>query len=385
MRLSKICTQTTFLGILIFSISSNAALAIETKDASYRDYLREISRVNDYLDALDPDEATPRAASGLRHDVLEYRHFKDFSEVMARLHPDVEKETDIFFLMNTSDQRNQCSSAISQLIIPNQHMVMIERVSNEIPVFQRQNGSIVGLNPEGARVFGQSLEALRNYDSTPNTPADQMRHKLARDREIFIRNSGFFKMNELAQNQVTPFIPISSGVPAGGRILTYSGIFRANEERTNSRRNSNNTVADPMQFSVYIDGEYGPEDSSTPGREAALALHGTTPNHWSKLGKVRASSGCIRVHTDFSEWVRYYLFHRSNEASERNMETFLNAPSRSSAPLIAREDIFGQVKLWSRKNHFPSPQSQFVNSPHVGGKLRVLFVFFDQDGQRACI
>lgn len=315
----------------------------------------------------------------LLQPVLKHRYFKDFSHIMGRLHQGVEQDTDIFFIVNTAARSNSCGTNLETLNLPPQHLIMVERISRNEPVFRREQGQIVGLNMRNVRVFGKSTRALDQYQSTPSTPRDALNQKLRQDREIFLRNSGMMNPSDLNVNPVTPFVPISSGVAGGGKILTYSGLFRVNEERTNSRRNNTNTLADPMQFSIYIDGEYD------EGREAAVALHGTTPNHWSKLGQQRASSGCIRVHTDFSEWARYYLFYRSSDSSERNFQDLLLNPSRSKSELVPRSELVSSVPSWNRRDHYPPRSEDYSRLNSRESRLRVLFVFYDEDNERSCI
>jgi hypothetical protein len=314
----------------------------------------------------------------LARPVLQFNYFKDFTHIMSRLHRNVEQDTDVFFIVNTSAARSTCQYRADTLNLPPQHLMMVERISRGAPVFLREGERIVGLNLNNVRIFGKSTRVLQNYQVTSMTSQDKMMKKLREDRDLFIRESGMMNPVDFRLRPVTPFVPISSGVPGGSRILTYSGIFRVNEERTNLRRNSTNTLSDPMQFSIYIDGEYNDQ------REAALALHGTTPNHWPKLGQQRASSGCIRVHTDFSEWARYYLFYRSSDSPERNFQDLLLNPSRSSSSLIARPELVDFVPSWNRRDHYP-PTMEDYSRLSSRPRLRVLFIFYDQDNQRSCI
>ncbi len=142
-------------------------------------------------------------------------------------------------------------------------------------------------------------------------------------------------------------------------ILTYSGIFRINERRTNDMRRSTNTESDPMQFSVYINGEYD------EGREARLALHGTATRFWPLLGKQRASSGCIRLHSDFSRWNQNLLFGRSAQGE-----------------LVPRNEWTDLIQHWNRRLHYPPFEGEFSTLPRAK-KIKALVVFFDGYAQCA--
>jgi hypothetical protein len=113
-----------------------------------------------------------------------------------------------------------------------------------------------------------------------------------------------------------------------------------------------------MQFSVYINGEYD------EGREARLALHGTATRFWPLLGKQRASSGCIRLHSDFSRWNQELLFKKT-----------------SAGELQPRDEWSGVVQNWNRRLHYPPFEGEFSTLPQAR-KVKALVVFFD--GYRQC-
>lgn len=278
-----------------------------------------------------------KAASSNVHQVIERRFFKDYLEVIANLHSEVEAETELVYLVNTSDKRNSCVD-LKGLSIPNQHMIMVQRIARDVPMFMRQNGRIVGINPAGAKVAVLAkTPAGINFAVTPR----------------------FVTLSQMNPASETAFIPVSTGTPGGNRILTYSGIFRINERRTNDMRKSTNTSSDPMQNSVYINGEY------TEGREARLALHGTMKKAWDLLGVSRASSGCIRLHTDFSVWNQRLLFDREHSAAGN---------------LIPRSEFSGEVHVWNRRDHYPPSAQEYRSLPRAQ-KLKVLVVFFDGSAQ----
>lgn len=267
-----------------------------------------------------------------RQNVIDYGYFRKFNEIIQGLHPEVERETDIVYLVNTSDSRNHCTD-LKTLSIPNQHMILLKRVSASRPLFDRNDsGQIIGINADGAQVAALAKrDGIVDAASTPQ----------------------FKYLHEMTDND-SAYIPVSSGIPNGNKILTYSGIFRVNEERTNRMRKSTNTTSDPMQWSVYIDGAY---DNS--GNEARLALHGTSKNYWYLLGKQRASSGCIRLQSDFSRWNQALLFDKA-----------------ANGELVPKAEFSGPVKVWNRKLHLP-PVGQKFEQLSTGHRLRVLIIFVD--------
>ncbi|MFN7905581.1 MAG: L,D-transpeptidase [Pseudobdellovibrionaceae bacterium] len=276
----------------------------------------------------------------LLHQILAQRYFRPYEEVISNLHEQVEAETDLIYFVNTSANKNQCND-LGSIKFQNQHMLMIKRVDDNKPMFQRNaQGQIIGLNPRGIQIVGlkrdQSVGGI-DYKTAPQ-----------------------FLAPEQFDSGISPLIPVSTGIPGGSKILTFSGIFRVNEERTNSRTKNEEVVSgqDPMQFSVYINGEY-----TSDNRESGLAIHGTPQNNWAMLGKQRASSGCIRTHTEFSRWNRAQLFNYRNQ-------------NRNS--LDPKPELSGSIRLWSRRDHFPPPAEAFPSLPLSNdAKLKVLIVFFD--------
>lgn len=261
---------------------------------------------------------------------LSRRLYLPFEEVMGMLHDEVESETDVIYLVNTSDKASTCKDQI-----PNQNMLLLKRGTTNLPFFTRDaKGTILNLSQE------TELATLPKINN-----------------QIQFGNPVFKSVKEITDDM--KFIPVSSGIKNGNMILTYSGIFRVNERRTNDMRKSTNTAQDPMQFSVYIDGQYD------DGNEARLALHGTPERFWKLLGKQRASSGCIRLHTDFSRWNQQFLFSKSSEGS-----------------LIPIKDLSGDIKKWSRSLHFPPYEGEF-STLKTASKLKVLIVFFD-GYQKSC-
>ncbi|MBY0515434.1 MAG: L,D-transpeptidase [Bacteriovoracaceae bacterium] len=252
---------------------------------------------------------------------LQRKFFAPYEDVIERLHADVENETELVYLVNTGTKN--CGGTV-----PAQHLQLLKK-SEASPIFTRNSmGEITGLSSE---TLVASLP-IENGVIQHGQPAWKRSHELQGHQQ---------------------FIPISSGIPRGNMILTYSGIFRVNERRTNDMRRSTNTDNDPMQNSVYINGEYD------EGNEARLALHGTATRFWPLLGKQRASSGCIRLHSDFSRWNQNLLFSKS-----------------SAGELIPRAEWFDLIQNWNRRLHYPPREGEFSTLPRAK-KIKALIVFFD--------
>lgn len=255
---------------------------------------------------------------------LSRKLYLPYEEVISRLHEDVEAETDVVYMVNTGNTPSQCKGQI-----PNQHLLLLKRSSAEAPIFVRDSKGMISGIASTTRIA--SLPVVNG---------------------VIQHGSPVFKTESEIQTELK-YVPVSSGISNGNMILTYSGIFRVNERRTNDMRKSTNTSQDPMQYSVYINGEYD------EGNEARLALHGTPERFWKLLGKQRASSGCIRLHTDFSRWNQQFLFSKATDGQ-----------------LVPKKELNGEIKNWNRKLHFPPYEGEF-STLKTATKLRVLIVFFD--------
>lgn len=266
------------------------------------------------------------SSTAFAEEKLSRRHFAPFEDVISRLHQDVEEQTDLIYLVNTGTKN--CEGEI-----PAQHMMLLKR-NGDHPLLQRESSG--EFNKINAQTFSASLPVSNGV--------------IEHGKPQWVRLQD--------QTSAQRFIPISSGIPRGNMILTYSGIFRINERRTNDMRRSTNTEQDPMQYSVYINGEYD------EGREARLALHGTATRFWPLLGKQRASSGCIRLHSDFSKWNQELLFKKT-----------------PTGELQPREEWAGVIQNWNRRLHYPPVEGAFSTLPQAK-KIKALVVFFD--GYRMC-
>lgn len=103
------------------------------------------------------------------------------------------------------------------------------------------------------------------------------------------------------QEKQNPFLlPISSGQRGKGSILTFSGVFQLNWDKIQT--NYSTSLSAPMSHALYINYRYGQN-----GTWSGVAIHGTPPGNWSKLGITRASHGCVRTLPYVSEALRGIL------------------------------------------------------------------------------
>lgn len=313
----------------ILSLSAKAEFQQVNQSPSPQDLS---SMIESMIPSYGPTFGEPPSDILMDVPVFSRQSFFKFEEVIGYLHSQVEAETDVIYLINTFDRATSCRNRDLNSI-PAQHMVVLKRNSESDSFFERDGrGKIIDFNRQGVQIL-----ALERNGATIN----------------YKGNPEFLSVNDVSHSNLTEYVPISSGINSGKKILTYSGIFRINERRTNDRRKSTNTIQDPMQYSVYINGQYN------DGREAALALHGTSSNYWPLLGKQRASSGCIRMHSDFSKWNQSFLFGKSFDGQ-----------------LVPRDELTGDIRLWNRVNLFPPAESDFSSLPR-GRKLKALVVMFD--------
>lgn len=322
---NKLLTTFFFLGSL--TLQAHSVSAMEKLESFERSYLYE--DLTPIMGPTVPKMEQSDVAQFL--DVFSIQSFYSFEKVISQLHTSLETETDLIYLVNTSEKENLCQS-FSISSIPAQHMVMMKRVHAERPLFIRNGqGVITDFNQENLEFVTMSKkDGLVDHYETPQIVSP-------------------FQFDLTA---MTPYIPISSGVRGNGGIATFSGVFRLNEVRTNNRRDAKINPKDPMQFPVYINGEY---DS---GQESGVALHGTPETNWWSLGKRAASHGCIRLHTNFSKWNMDYLFERGEKGE-----------------LVGRSELVGDVRLWNRKDLFPSTEAKFTKAS-TGKKMKVLVVLF---------
>jgi hypothetical protein len=217
-------------------------------------------------DALSPANDNDEGASGLPNDTAappsaSKNLYLPFRTVASHLTRYLEKQFDVLFLANSAT-----GGAMSDLV-PFQHMLMVERKTRGV-------GALFKRGADG-HIIGFADTAL-----------------------------------------VTTF-PISSGLAGAHGILTYSGIFRI--DREDSLRKHYTSPNAPMSYSMYIDFQYA------SGRDAGLAIHGTPPRNYPKLGKQRASEGCLRVRVEDAKLLKEKMM--APELFKQDLPRF-NIPDR---------------------------------------------------------
>ena len=229
-------------------------------------------------------------------------------------------------------QKNYCDK-LSIFSLPAQHLTIIRRINSGQPIFKRDaQNNVTDFNFDNIQ-----LATLQKNDVN----------------KIDFKSSPVFNRQSDLNSTSTTYIPVSTGTRAGSSILTFSGIFRINEARTNTKRKSSNTINDPMQNSVYINTEYN------DGTESGVALHGTPSRFWNQLGENQSSHGCVRLQTNFSAWNQNLLFDK-----------------KQNGELTPRAELLSDVHLWNRRDLYPPTEKNFKTLP-TGKKLKVLVVLFD--------
>lgn len=114
-------------------------------------------------------------------------------------------------------------------------------------------------------------------------------NKSAQRMQVLVRQSSDNNINNWKRLQVWP---ISSGIPCGKKIATFTGVYKLDPQRMFSSYFSNTFDDAEMYETQFLYHRY--QDGSTTG----VAIHGTYLTK--KLGR-QDSGGCIRVYRDNSK------------------------------------------------------------------------------------
>lgn len=180
---------------------------------------------------------------------------RTFEYVTGRLSEDHEAHFELFFFVNTGLKETRNAP------IPAQHLLIIKRKrpGTRTRLFVRQPNGMLMLGRDST---GQ-LTGLTK-DAEVVEPTDHS--KYSNHRELF---------------------PVSTGWSNEGNLIhTYSGIFGFSNDWT--RAGTRETFIEGMAYSSYINFIY------SSGDQAWLAFHATFKHNYDKLGKERASQGCVR-------------------------------------------------------------------------------------------
>lgn len=194
--------------------------------------------------------------------------FMKFENVMKSITPEIEAHFDYFICVNTTKADSSPTN-----FVPAQFMSVIGRQRKGQSIFERNSSQeIVGIT-NNAQKFQSDFFATH------------LEEPLKQSSEYARRND--IDLN--FQNDQLPYaLPVSSGLTGSGSILTISGAFQIHFAKT--RAHQQNTIGSPMSHAMYIYYRY-----ASGGRWSGIAVHGTPPGNWKKLGVSRASHGCVRT------------------------------------------------------------------------------------------
>lgn len=114
---------------------------------------------------------------------------------------------------------------------------------------------------------------------TDQTPS----HRSAQQMQVFVRQDDSDIFTDWKRIHIWP---VSSGLPGGAKIATYTGVFKLDPKRLFEDYSSESFKGANMYESMFLYHEYQNGDLS------GVAIHGTY--NYGKLGR-RDSGGCIRL------------------------------------------------------------------------------------------
>lgn len=225
----------------------NGELVVESNDAG------EVITVNE------EEYAALTGQKYLEHLVSFFNFKMSWETVASYITPTLESQFDVFIIINVDASSRQNMNDE----IPSQFMKVIQRTQAGQKLFVRSGGRVVGIRKD---VYGNN-----GQPAFPNTIT------ALNGKQI----NGFGVMSDL--------IPVSSGaghLPPDPQphVDTPTGIYRINFAKSNGKRYSRG-----MWHSLYFDLVY------PSGRTSSLAVHGTSTNKYSLLGRRQDSHGCVRI------------------------------------------------------------------------------------------
>lgn len=217
-----------------------------------------------------------RAEQTLKFNVShEGVYYPYLSELSQSLTPQLEAFYDVFLLINTDDTfNNQLHFQAAR--VPKQHVrVVVKKNRGTMDpadnVFLRDSyGKIVGIDETKVDTAVPELSTLNVM------PKD---------------------LSHYSPPGVSYLVPSTTG--GGGFMKTVNGLYLVNERRSASHRNVNPQA--PMSYQTYIDTKYH------DGRESGIAIHGTPSRARAKLGGIRGSHGCARVHPEHAKAISNFV------------------------------------------------------------------------------
>ena len=156
-----------------------------------------------------------------------------------------------------------------------------------------------------------------------------VRRKAAGD--LFVRDSAGVITGLTPQAELWKNWPVSTGLADEDGILTFSGIFRINNELT-MRDFNEFDIEDPeadMSWPLFIDHIY------PDGRTCGVAIHGTPSSEHSILGKKRGSHGCIRLHPKNAKELYKYVAPNKKAFWSNNLMAFDKKAVLQGQPVLS--------------------------------------------------
>ncbi len=246
------------------------------------------------LRALDNDEVAAWLAEGKAQivssdsfsDIGSTQTFLNFEQVTAALTPEIEAHFQHFVLVNTAK-----FDIHATIDLPPQSMTILGRAADGGPVFVR------GADGEAVDFTSEALHFRDQFFSSrlQGALAEAMSEAQAR---------GITLNPMVSENR--GLLPVSTGNEDGGEgIRTFSGVFQIQIAKT--KAHVQESINDPMSYAQYIHHQYG-----VGGRWSGVAIHGTPPGGWRKLGQSRASHGCVRTLPPVAKVLRRYFFETAS-------------------------------------------------------------------------
>ncbi len=248
--------------VLFFQLSvSIAQIKLETGGPKFVND-RVVVEVNDAGEMVTLSKKEYLEMTGrqyMKHLVGFFNYKMSWQTVASYITSTMEAEFDVYIFINVDYEGRQNMADP----IPAQYMKVIERTQADQKLFVREKGQVVGIRSDvagnnGEPAFATTIEAL---DGTKING-----HGIMRD-----------------------LIPVSSGASHKAAdpqpyVDTPTGIYRINHSKSDVKR-----YGTGMWHSLYFDLIY------PWGKWSGLAVHGTSTNKYSLLGKHQDSHGCVRV------------------------------------------------------------------------------------------
>lgn len=234
--------------------------------------------------------------------------FMKFENVMKSITPEIEAHFDYFICVNTAVADSSPTN-----FVPAQFMSVIGRSRKGQNIFERNSSQeIIGITAEAQKFQTDFFETY-------------LENALKQSAEYARRND--IDLNY--KNDQLPYaLPVSTGLAGSGSILTISGAFQIHFAKTRDHKQS--TIGSPMSHAMYIYYRY-----SSGGRWSGIAVHGTPPSNWKKLGASRASHGCVRTLPYVAKALRSAFFESSSFLSP-NLPEF---DANSALPKLTGKNI----------------------------------------------